>query len=57
MIYRSKTILFQLLFEHRFVACLPREDFLPLQSPYNNSNSRYVKLDKVIGNTYYTYSD
>lgn len=47
MIYRSKTILFQLLFEHQFIACLPREDFLPTQSAYNH-NGRHVKLNKVI---------
>ncbi|XP_065371982.1 dimethyladenosine transferase 2, mitochondrial [Calliphora vicina] len=35
MIYRSTSILFQMLFEYRFIARLPRDDFLPTQSEYN----------------------
>lgn len=35
MIYRSTSILFQMLFEYRFITRLPREDFLPAQTEYN----------------------
>ncbi|XP_075147693.1 mitochondrial transcription factor B2 [Haematobia irritans] len=45
MIYRSTTILFQILFEHRFIARLPRNDFLPTQAEY--SSSKGSKLWRV----------
>ncbi|KAM7360694.1 mitochondrial transcription factor B2 [Cochliomyia hominivorax] len=35
MIYRSTSILFQMLFEYRFITRLPRENFLPTQTEYN----------------------
>ncbi|XP_037821575.1 dimethyladenosine transferase 2, mitochondrial [Lucilia sericata] len=35
MIYRSTSILFQMLFEYRFIARLPRDEFLPAQTEYN----------------------
>ncbi|EDW28027.1 GL27200 [Drosophila persimilis] len=45
LIYRSTTVLFQILFEHRFIAKVPREDFLPLQADYKLTKSS--KLGKV----------
>ncbi|BFF92756.1 dimethyladenosine transferase 2 mitochondrial [Drosophila madeirensis] len=45
LIYRSTTVLFQILFEHRFIAKVPREDFLPLQAEYKLTKSS--KLGKV----------
>ncbi|XP_030558774.1 dimethyladenosine transferase 2, mitochondrial [Drosophila novamexicana] len=45
LIYRSASVLFQILFEHRFIAKLPRESFLPVQGDYNISKGS--KLAKV----------
>jgi dimethyladenosine transferase 2 len=42
--YRSTTILFQLLFEHEFLEKLPRQNFLPWQSDYKLSS--HLKLTK-----------
>ncbi|XP_013105854.1 dimethyladenosine transferase 2, mitochondrial [Stomoxys calcitrans] len=43
MVYRSTTILFQILFEYRFIAHLPREDFLPTQAEYNTSKGSKLR--------------
>ncbi|XP_023163779.1 dimethyladenosine transferase 2, mitochondrial [Drosophila hydei] len=45
LIYRSASVLFQILFEHRFIAKVPRESFLPVQADYNLTKSS--KLGKV----------
>ncbi|KAH8243073.1 hypothetical protein KR032_004323 [Drosophila birchii] len=45
LIYRSTSVLFQILFEHQFIAKVPREDFLPMQTDY--SPSKGSKLGKV----------
>ncbi|KAH8271412.1 hypothetical protein KR018_009214, partial [Drosophila ironensis] len=45
LIYRSTSVLFQILFEHQFIAKVPREDFLPLQSNYTLTKGS--KLGKV----------
>ncbi|KAH8382513.1 hypothetical protein KR009_003928 [Drosophila setifemur] len=45
LIYRSTSVLFQILFEHQFIAKVPREDFLPQQTVY--SPTKGSKLGKV----------
>ncbi|EDW83085.1 uncharacterized protein Dwil_GK22500 [Drosophila willistoni] len=45
LLYRSTSVLFQILFEHRFIAKVPREHFLPHQADYNVGKSS--KLGKV----------
>lgn len=45
MIYRSSSILFQLMFEHRLISKLPREFFLPHQTEYRMKKGS--KLGKV----------
>ncbi|XP_052859071.1 dimethyladenosine transferase 2, mitochondrial [Drosophila gunungcola] len=45
LIYRSTSVLFQILFEHQFIAKVPREDFLPHQTVY--SPTKGSKLGKV----------
>ncbi|XP_055911186.1 dimethyladenosine transferase 2, mitochondrial [Eupeodes corollae] len=45
MIYRSSSMLFQMMFEHKFITKLPREYFLPRQAEYKFKKSG--KLDKV----------
>ncbi|XP_017071912.2 dimethyladenosine transferase 2, mitochondrial [Drosophila eugracilis] len=45
LIYRSTSVLFQILFEHKFIAKVPREDFLPQQAVYNPTKGS--KLGKV----------
>ncbi|ALC46461.1 mtTFB2 [Drosophila busckii] len=45
LIYRSASMLFQILFEHRFIAKVPREHFLPQQAEFNLGKSS--KLGKV----------
>ncbi|EDW42781.1 dimethyladenosine transferase 2, mitochondrial [Drosophila sechellia] len=45
LIYRSTSVLFQILFEHKFIAKVPREDFLPQQTAYSPTKSS--KLGKV----------
>ncbi|XP_073814695.1 mitochondrial transcription factor B2 [Musca autumnalis] len=48
MIYRSTTILFQILFEYKFIAYLPREDFLPQQTEYNTSKGSKLRRVRSI---------
>lgn len=43
--YRASTILFQILFEHKFITKIPRQYFLPYQSKYNLE--KRSKLAKV----------
>ncbi|EDV94750.1 dimethyladenosine transferase 2, mitochondrial [Drosophila grimshawi] len=45
LIYRSASVLFQILFEHQFIALVPRESFLPAQADHNVSKGS--KLGKV----------
>ncbi|KAL7729838.1 hypothetical protein ACLKA6_014695 [Drosophila palustris] len=48
MIYRSTSVLFQILFEHRFIAKVPRELFLPQQSNINLSkSSKLLKIKSI----------
>ncbi|XP_030376020.1 dimethyladenosine transferase 2, mitochondrial [Scaptodrosophila lebanonensis] len=48
LIYRSTTILFQILFEHRFIAKVPRDHFLPTQADYNlNKSSKLAKVRSI----------
>lgn len=57
--YRSLSVLFQILFEHRFIAKVPREHFLPVQqdvklkkssklSKINSINPEYLYLVKFV---------
>ncbi|XP_017102969.2 dimethyladenosine transferase 2, mitochondrial [Drosophila bipectinata] len=45
LIYRATSILFQILYKHQFIAKVPREDFLPMQSNYTLTKGS--KLGKV----------
>ncbi|XP_034484704.1 dimethyladenosine transferase 2, mitochondrial [Drosophila innubila] len=48
LIYRSTSVLFQILFEHRFIAKVPRELFLPQQSNFNLSkSSKLLKIKSI----------
>ncbi|XP_017035918.1 dimethyladenosine transferase 2, mitochondrial [Drosophila kikkawai] len=48
LIYRSTSVLFQILFEHQFIAKVPREDFLPMQTDYNpRKGSKLVKVRSI----------
>uniref|UniRef100_A0A1B0FHF6 rRNA adenine N(6)-methyltransferase n=1 Tax=Glossina morsitans morsitans TaxID=37546 RepID=A0A1B0FHF6_GLOMM len=48
LLYRSTSILFQILFEYRFIEYLPRDSFLPLQSEYFfNKRSKLKKILSV----------
>uniref|UniRef100_A0A1A9VZA8 rRNA adenine N(6)-methyltransferase n=1 Tax=Glossina brevipalpis TaxID=37001 RepID=A0A1A9VZA8_9MUSC len=44
LVYRATSILFQILFEYRFIAYLPRDSFLPLQSQKNNKQNRLKNI-------------
>ncbi|KAH8407022.1 hypothetical protein KR222_004162, partial [Zaprionus bogoriensis] len=48
LIYRSSSVLFQILFEHRFIAKVPREHFLPLQQDLHvGKGSKLGKIKSI----------
>lgn len=48
LMYRSLSVLFQVLFEHRFIAKVPREHFLPVQQDVNiRKNSKLFKINAI----------
>ncbi|XP_037729851.1 dimethyladenosine transferase 2, mitochondrial [Drosophila subpulchrella] len=48
LIYRSTSVLFQILFEHQFIAKVPREDFLPQQTAFSpTKGSKLVKVRSI----------
>lgn len=48
LIYRSLSVLFQILFEHRFIAKVPREQFLPVQQEMNlKQASKLFKIKSI----------
>lgn len=57
MIYRSTTMLFQMLFEYRYIAHLPREDFLPTQTEYNfTKGSKLGRVSRYLFCQYFIVS-
>ncbi|KAL9899659.1 mitochondrial transcription factor B2 [Glossina fuscipes fuscipes] len=54
LMYRATSILFQILFEYRFIERLPRVSFLPLQSEYFfNKRSKLKKILSVDADNLY----
>jgi dimethyladenosine transferase 2, mitochondrial len=52
--YRSTTMLFQIMFEHEFIGKIPREYFLPWQvSPDLRSRNKLAKVKSVDPNFMY----
>ncbi|XP_062124067.1 dimethyladenosine transferase 2, mitochondrial [Drosophila sulfurigaster albostrigata] len=52
LIYRSTSVLFQILFEHRYIAKVPREHFLPQQAKHTPSKSSKLRKVKSINPEY-----
>lgn len=52
--YRSMSVMFQILFEYEFICKLPRKDFLPWQNEIKDApHLKLARLNKIDQNSVY----